>query len=53
MRSQYAIGFVPSNGARNGAFRKLQVKVQQKGLQVRARKGYYASQPSSSRPDQK
>jgi VWFA-related protein len=53
MRSQYAIGFVPSNGARDGAFRKLQVKVQPKGLQVRARKGYYASQPGSSETDQK
>jgi VWFA-related protein len=53
MRSQYAIGFVPSNGVRDGAFRKLQVKVQQKGLQVRARKGYYASRPSSSETDQK
>jgi VWFA-related protein len=53
MRSQYAIGFVHSNGARDGAFRKLQVKVQQKGLQVRARKGYYASLPSSSGTDQK
>lgn len=51
MRSQYAIGFMPSNGARGGAFRKLQVKVQRKGLQVRARKGYYAL--NSSQPDQK
>ena len=42
MRSQYAIGFAPSNRARDGAFRKLQVKVQRKGFEVRARKGYYA-----------
>jgi VWFA-related protein len=51
MRSQYAIGFVPSNGARDGAFRKLQVKVHPKGLQVRARRGYYAT--NGSPPAQK
>jgi VWFA-related protein len=43
LRSQYALGYVPTNRARDGAFRKLEVKVHTKGLRVRARKGYYAN----------
>lgn len=43
MRSQYAIGYISTNHARDGSFRKLQVKVLPKGLKVAARKGYYAS----------
>ena len=52
MRSQYAIGFVPSDGKRDGAFRRLQVRVGRKGLQVRARRGYYATADSPA-PAQK
>ena len=43
MRSQYALGFVPSNRVNDGKFRRLEVKVAQKGLRVRTRKGYYAT----------
>ncbi len=42
MRSQYALGYVSTNQAHDGAFRKLQVKVTQKGMRVQTRKGYYA-----------
>jgi VWFA-related protein len=47
-RMYYLIGYNPSNTARDGKFRKIQVKVvpgedkEKKGFQVRARKGYYA-----------
>lgn len=41
-RSYYLLGYTPSNTARDGRFRKIQVKVAAKGLEVRARKGYYA-----------
>lgn len=41
-RSYYLLGYVPTNTARDGRFRKIQVKVAAKGLEVRARKGYYA-----------
>jgi VWFA-related protein len=42
-RSYYLIGYNPTNQARDGKFRKIQVKLaSRKGLQVRARKGYYA-----------
>jgi VWFA-related protein len=42
LRSQYALGYVPSDGELNGAYRKLHVRVLRRGLRVRARKGYYA-----------
>jgi VWFA-related protein len=41
MRSQYALGYVPSDRARDGKFRKLEIKLHPKGLRVSARKGYY------------
>ena len=42
-RVYYLVGYNPTNAARDGAFRKIQVKVRNgKGLQIRARKGYYA-----------
>jgi VWFA-related protein len=43
MRSQYALGFVPSNRAHDGKFRRLEVKVAPKGLKVQTRRGYYAA----------
>ena len=43
MRSQYAIGYVPSNGAKDGSFRKIDIKTHEKDLRVQARKGYYAT----------
>jgi VWFA-related protein len=43
MRSQYALGFMPSNRAHDGKFRRLEVKVRQKGLRVQTRRGYYAA----------
>ena len=42
MRSQYAIGYVSTNSARDGAYRRVDVRTKQKGLKVQARKGYYA-----------
>ena len=44
MRGQYALGYVSTNRAHDGRFRKLQVKVLPKGLRAEARKGYYAVQ---------
>lgn len=41
-RSYYLIGYHPKNTARDGKFRRIQVKVNRKGAQARARKGYYA-----------
>jgi VWFA-related protein len=42
-QAYYLLGYTPTNTARDGKFRKIQVKLANgKGLQVRARKGYYA-----------
>jgi VWFA-related protein len=42
MRSQYSIGYVPSNPAKDGSFRKIDIRVDDKNYKVQARKGYYA-----------
>ena len=46
LRTQYLLGYTPTNTNRDGAFRKIEVKVVRKGkYKVQARRGYYA--PSS------
>ena len=42
MRSQYAISYSSSNPARDGSFRKLEIRAKNKALKVQARKGYFA-----------
>ncbi len=41
MRNQYAIGYVSSNSARNGAYRRIELKTTRAGAKVQARAGYY------------
>ncbi len=40
LRSQYSIGYTPSDPRHDGSFRKIEIKA--KDLKVQARKGYYA-----------
>jgi VWFA-related protein len=47
MRSQYAIGYTPTNGVKDGGYRRLAVKTTDKTLKVQARQGYYAIKPAS------
>ena len=43
LRSQYLLSYQSSNGTRDGGYRSIKVKLQNKrGLRVKARKGYYA-----------
>ena len=42
LRSQYSLAYVPVRPA-DGKFHKIRIEVNAKGLQVRARKGYYAA----------
>ena len=42
MRGQYALGYVPTNRAHDGSFRKLEVRVHKPGMRVHTRKGYFA-----------
>jgi VWFA-related protein len=42
LRSQYTLGYYPTNSARDGKFRKIKVDTASHELKVLARKGYYA-----------
>jgi VWFA-related protein len=43
LRSQYDAGYVPTNAARDGSFRKVEIKPKQGDYKVQARSGYYAT----------
>jgi VWFA-related protein len=43
LRSQYNIGYVPTNSARDGSFRKVEIKPKDSNFKVQARSGYYAT----------
>jgi VWFA-related protein len=42
LRSQYTLGYYPTNNSRDGKFRKIKLDVDNHDLKVLARKGYYA-----------
>ncbi len=48
MRSQYAIGYTPSIGTKDGSFRKIDIKLADNSMRAQARKGYYAVAPGAS-----
>jgi VWFA-related protein len=48
LRNQYSIGYVPVNANRDGSFRRVEIKVDNKDYRVQARNGYYAT-PNESR----
>jgi Ca-activated chloride channel family protein len=53
IRAQYAIGFVSTNEATDGAWRKVDIKVNRpdaKDLKIRSRKGYFARYRRATRP---
>jgi VWFA-related protein len=41
-RAYYLLGYAPANTARDGKWRKIEVKVNRKGVNIRSRKGYFA-----------
>jgi VWFA-related protein len=43
LRSQYSIGYAPTNSKRDGSFRKIEIRVNQPDLKVQTRKGYFAT----------
>jgi VWFA-related protein len=45
MRSQYLIGYTPTNDAKDGSYRRLDLKLANKDLKAQARKGYFAVKP--------
>jgi VWFA-related protein len=42
LRSQYNIGYTPTNTNRDGSFRKVEIKSKQGDYKIQARSGYYA-----------
>ena len=42
LRSQYSIGYVSTNPVRDGSYRKLEIKVRERNMDLNYRKGYYA-----------
>jgi Ca-activated chloride channel homolog len=42
LRSQYSIGYVSSNNKKDGSYRKLEIKIPERGMKLNYRKGYYA-----------
>jgi VWFA-related protein len=42
LRSQYNIGYTPSNAALDGTFRKVEIRTMKKDYKIQARSGYYA-----------
>ena len=42
LRSQYNIGYTPSNAALDGTFRKVEIRTSKKDYKIQARSGYYA-----------
>jgi len=42
MRTQYAIGYTPTNSVKDGSYRKIDLRTNNKDQKVQVRKGYYA-----------
>jgi VWFA-related protein len=42
LRSQYVLGYYPTNTKRDGTFRKIKVELDRSDVKILARKGYYA-----------
>ena len=42
LRTQYSIGYTPTNQAHDGSFRRVEIKPEKSGMKVQARAGYYA-----------
>jgi VWFA-related protein len=49
LRSQYTVSFRPTT-PRDGQFHEIQIVPKQKGLRVRARRGYFATEPLGALP---
>src|SRR5262245_31734789 len=46
----YVLGYHPADLKQDGKFHEISVKVKKPGVQVRARKGYYATKPGKNTP---
>ena len=56
IREQYTLGYIPTNTARDGGFRRIEVTVSGQGqarMRVRTREGYYAPEAVTPGPPEK
>jgi Ca-activated chloride channel family protein len=42
LRSLYELGYSPTNSARDGSYRKIEIRSKRPGIAIRARRGYYS-----------
>ena len=42
MRTQYLIGYTPTNSVKDGSYRRIDLRTHEKDMKVQVRKGYYA-----------
>ena len=47
LRTQYALGYYPTNTAHDGHYRRIQVRASRKDVVIRARPGYRDAAPTS------
>jgi VWFA-related protein len=50
LRSQYSLAYVPAGRAPDGKFHTIRIQALTGGMQVRARRGYYATPPDAPPP---
>ena len=51
LRRQYALSYYPTNSKKDGAYRRVKVRVEKLGMVVRAREGYRAAAEVQARSD--
>src|SRR5262245_52363639 len=51
LRHQYALSYYPTNSKKDGAYRRVKVRVEKPGMIVRAREGYRASAETQAKID--
>lgn len=51
LRHQYALSYYPTNAKKDGAYRRVKVRVEKPGMIVRAREGYRAAAQMQAKSD--
>jgi Ca-activated chloride channel family protein len=52
IKAQYHLGYVPTNTAQDGNWRKVEIKLKRNDLKIRTRKGYFAPYKATEKPKQ-
>ncbi len=50
LRNYYLLGYTPSNGNYDGAFRKIEVRFKRPGVTIASRRGYFAVRDPGGAP---